>query len=385
MAAPKLLDAQIARYVARCNWLPTLFATTSKGEVQTWKVGVDGNHVVTQWGLNGGKQQTSVDIIEEGKNLGKRNATTPDQQATLKAQQLHDKKVKDGYMTDIEKAKRGESEIEGIEPMLAFPIEDKEKYVKFPAFTQPKLDGFRCIAMIKNGKCRLFSRTRKKITTLPHIVFELESIFNEGEFVIDGELYNHKLKDDFNKIASTIKRNDIHPDHKIIQYHIYDVLGDAPYGERTRFVKDHVVHSKAPSLRIVDTYNVRDMAELKRMHDLFTVEGYEGAMYRSQTTPYETKRSPGLLKVKVFQDGEFQVIDFVKGAGKFKDGLGAFVCITSHGKKFNVAMNGSIEELEQYITGFNLYKDQMLTVQFQGKTPDGIPRFPRGLRFRVDI
>jgi len=385
MAAPKYSDQQVASYVARTKWLQTLFTLTATGAVQAWKIGTLENEVVSMWGQNGGAQQITVDALKEGKNLGKKNETTSAQQAEIKAKQLWDKKIKDGYQADIEKAKAGESNLEGVDPMLAFPIEDKEKYVTFPALAQPKLDGFRCIAMIKNGSVRLFSRTRKEIKTLPHIVEELSAMFGNKTLILDGELYNHSLKSDFNKIASTIKRDEVHPDHKIIQYHIYDVVDtENSYNQRLFDVKEHIIAMEPLSIKLVDTYTVNDRASLNKMHDMFCVEGFEGAMYRSSTGGYEQKRSPTLLKVKRFQDQEFEIVGKVEGNGKFAGKLGAFICTTSQGKVFNVAMNGELETLEEYLENFEDYKGRDLQVQFQGLTPDGIPRFPRGLRIRID-
>jgi DNA ligase-1 len=381
------------------NKLPTLYTKTATGAVQQWTVShgakqverplgtLNAGLVSTTYGQVGGKLQTTEDVILHGKNLGKKNETTPVQQAELKAKQLWDKKVKEGYVEDLDKAAAGETDLPGIEPMLAHPIEDKEKYATFPAYCQPKLDGFRCIAMIANGDVKLFSRTRKTITTLPHIVFQLSEMFRGQTLILDGELYNHELKDDFSKIASTIKRDEVHPDHEIIQYHVYDVVGsgDQGYNARTKAVFELLSSAKAPNVKVVDTYYVNSREELGKMHDRFTALGYEGAMYRNVDTPYEMKRSPGLLKVKKFSDAEFTVVDRVEGSGKFMGKLGAFVCVTPKGQRFNVAMNGTIESLEEYLVNFDLYANQPLTVQFQGLTPDGIPRFPRGLRFREDI
>jgi ATP-dependent DNA ligase len=244
--------------------------------------------------------------------------------------------------------------------------------------------------MITDGKPRLFSRTRKEIFTLPHIVEQLSLVFAGKTLEIDGELYNHKLKNDFNKIASTIKRDEVHPDHKIIEYHIYDVVSDKGYAERTREVFSHLHTVQAPNLKVVDTYAVRDRAELNKMHDRFTAEGYEGVMYRSQTMGYGEEgdgenRTVALLKVKKFTDSEFRVIAAIEGNGKFAGKLGKFVCELKNGNTFDCAMNGELETLEDYLINFDDYKGRMLTVQYQGFTPDGKPRFPRGLRFREEL
>lgn len=356
-----------------------------------WQVSVKDNVVKSVYGQLGGKLQVTEDVIKSGKNLGKVNETTPEQQAELKAEQLFDKKLKQGYTPDLELANSTSNVLDAIQPMLAFPIEKKEKYVKFPAVAQPKLDGMRCIAIIdEQGSCSLYSRTQKPINTLPHIVQQLEAVFEgypELPVILDGELYNHELKDDFNTIMSLIKRDETHPDsEKLIQYHIYDVVSNLPYQDRLDlllgFCKYRIKQSK--SLESVPSIWVTSREELDKAFSAFLEAGYEGAMYRNLETPYENKRSPGLLKVKIMQDEEFVIVGVQEGNGKLSGHAGAFVCHTKDGQEFKAKLKGELDALVEYFQNFDAYKGKLLTVQFQGYTPDGIPRFPVGLRIRAE-
>src|ERR1035437_2893435 len=135
---------------------PQLYKQTNLGKVQAWLVSVDGKKVTTTFGLTDGKKQTTTDIVKAGKNLGKSNATTPESQAVPQAQQEFDGKLKEGYVANLTAAMATKNTRGAVEPMLAFPIEKKEKYAVFPALAQPKLDGLRCIAIIEIGRasCR---------------------------------------------------------------------------------------------------------------------------------------------------------------------------------------------------------------------------------------
>ena len=42
-----------------------------------------------------------------------------------------------------------------MKPMLAHEFKKNKHKVKYPCIVQPKLDGIRCIATIKDGKCTL--------------------------------------------------------------------------------------------------------------------------------------------------------------------------------------------------------------------------------------
>jgi len=364
------------------NKLPTLYKKNVNGSIQQWTVWTEGNTVITEYGQMGGSLQTTSDTVK-GKNVGRSNETTDEEQAALKAKQQWDKKVKERYVEDIKKADKGESEVEGYKPMLAHPIEKKKKHAIFPAIAQPKLDGLRCLAIVDKGKAKLYSRTGKPITTLPHIIEQLEDAYegDKGRHLLDGELYNHDLKDDFNKIASVIKRDKVHPDHEIIKYYIYDTVSDVRYSVRTTPVIDAVENFS--HLEFLPWTDVGSEDELMEYFQQCLNEGYEGAMYRHPTMGYEHKRSAALLKVKEMADDEFVMVDVEEGNGKLQGKAGAIWCETKDGKRFKAKMKGALEDLDKYLVNFKKdYKGKMLTVQYQNLTPDGVPRFPVGVRVR---
>jgi ATP-dependent DNA ligase len=359
--------------------LHTLYKQTNTGKIQQWTVSVDGNRVITEFGQVEGKLQTTEDVIKLGKNLGRSNATTPETQALAQAKQGWEAKVKEGYVEDIETATNKKNNLEAVEPMLAYPIDKKEKHVTFPAFAQPKLDGVRCIAIIKNGKARLFSRTQKEFLTMPHIVNELERWFKD-DIILDGELYRHSFSKDFNKITSIINRDEVHPEHTSIQYHIYDVVGSGNYLTRTANMKTIIGQAKiikeAWYLEVVKTKVINSREELEEYQSECVGRNYEGCMYRSQEGIYEHKRSNNLLKVKTFMDAEYPIFDLEEGTGKLIGKVGAFLLSMPDGKTFKAKPMGSLELSEEYWKNKKQLIGKFATVKFQQLTPDGIPRFP---------
>lgn len=358
----------------------TLYKQTSTGRIQQWAISVDGSKVTTVYGLVDGKLQTTVDIVKEGKNLGRSNATTPETQAAAEAQQGYDGKLKEGYVTDVKRASSTKNTLDAVEPMLAHPIENKEKYATFPAWSQPKFDGLRCIAILKNGKATLYSRTQKEYITVPHINAELERLFKSylpamvNGLVLDGELYNHKFKKDFNRITSLIKRDDVHPDHELVQYHIYDVVSPENYSERVSILWTPLKEAK--HCFTVETKEVKSRDELEEYQAECAERGYEGCMYRSKTGGYEHKRSATLLKVKTFKDAEFKIVDVEEGNGKLMDRVGAFHCELKDGRTFKAKPACTLEQSKEYWDNRSACIGKMATVKYQNLTPDGIPRFP---------
>ena len=364
----------------------TLYRKNNKGSIQAWTVSYKENKVFIVWGvMESLKFQETVETTK-AKNVGKANGTTPEEQAKVRAQQLYDKKIKEGYTPDLDLARSTNNVLDGVKPMLAFPIEKKEKYVSFPAFVQPKLDGVRCIAVIVDGKCTLYTRSQKVINTVPHINAGLENIFENVNLTLDGELYNHDYKENFNKIISLIKRDEVHEDHKLIQYHIYDLIEkNVTYDKRIfklGIFKPFIENEDY--LELTETKFIENYDGVSSLLKRYLTLGYEGAMLRSQYGLYENKRSTGLLKIKTMQDAEFKIVGVLEGKGKLAGHAGSFVCMTSNGKTFKAKLKGKLEYLKECLINFDKYEGQSLTVQYQNLTPDGLPRFPVGLRIRME-
>ena len=358
--------------------MKTLYKQNSDGGLQEWTIAAKGNSVTTVYGQVGGKLQTTVDLIREGKNLGRANATTPEAQALAQAQQQYDAKLKKGYQPSMALAASTKNVLGAVEPMLAFPIEKKPKAVEFPALAQPKLDGLRCIAIIEDGKARLFSRTQKPIATVPHIVAELEALYKGQTLVVDGELYSHAMSDDFNSIIHLVKRDDVHADSKAMEYHCYDVVAPGGYMERTQPLR------AGKYCKLVETVWVKSMAELEDYQAKAVGLGYEGAMYRNVSGPYEHKRSAYLLKVKTFVDSEFLITGAEEGSGKLMGCVGAFTLVTDKGVAFKAMPICTLAQAKEYWRVRASLVGRYGTVKFQGMTPDGSLRFPKFKAVRED-
>ena len=263
--------------------LPTLYKRNSNGSLNQWTITVANTTITTTYGQVGGAMQTTSDTITEGKNIGRSNETTPQQQAQLEATAQHEKKRKSGYVADLATAQRGGTDdiIEGgVLPMLAKVYEDRADKVPFPVAVQSKLDGHRCIAVIEASgafgvSVSLWSRTRKPIKSMPHIVAELRSIFAErlrtgeitdGMYVTDGELYVHSHRDRFEQLTSLIRPDEPRPGHEVVEYHVYDIVSQQPFLDRFRAL-EHTFDT-AKHIRLVETHIAAHVAQLMGHYDL---------------------------------------------------------------------------------------------------------------------
>lgn len=374
--------------------LPTLYKKTSTGAIQTWGIVTFRDEDlsvqnIASFGQLGGKIQQTPEVFTEGKNIGRSNETTPWEQAILQAKSDWEGKLKKGYVESIDDAREGKTSdiIEGgIFPMLAHKYSEQAQKIVFPAITQPKFDGHRCIAQCDaNGVVTLWSRTRKPITGLPLLIDTLRDRMLPDTY-LDGELYNHYYRNDFEKLSHFIRQEKPIPGNEIVQYHVYD-YPEPTYSNASRNVVLNRMKDafKGTLVHIVESVIVNNEDELMEAFEMFLAQGYEGCMVRNYAGLYVNKRSYDLQKVKEFSDSEYLVTDVKEGKGSMA-GKAIFVCRTDNGNEFSAKMVGSMSNLAQYVDDPSLAIGRKLTVKYQGLTnKNNIPRFPVAMRFAVEL
>jgi DNA ligase 1 len=380
---------------------PKLYKKTSTGAIQEWEVHVEGQdtvpEIVNNYGQLDGKIQESRELVMEGKNIGKANETSAWEQAVAQAKARWEKQLKKGYAKTIEDAQAGVTDdvIEGgVFPILAHKFAEQGHKIKYPALAQPKLDGHRCTSQNDDGVVTMWSRTRKPITSIPHIVNALENCrWNSLNYRFDGELYNHDYRNNFEDLTSFIRQEEPKEGYEAVQYHVYDLaLPDHTNYERYLILEGMRPHFENSPIHIVETVIVNDEDELYAYLDDCLARGYEGCMARNFDGKYQYKRSYDLQKLKKFDDDEFRIVDIKVGNKGSMAGKAVFICEKyrdkqpiPEGKTFDCKLKGNMDKLTDYANDPSLVIGKILTVKFQGYTKYGIPRFPVGERFRVEL
>lgn len=356
--------------------LPILYHKGKKGELRSWQVWTEGAKIYTEYGVVEGELQTSCKEAA-GKNIGRSNETTPDQQADLEAKSLWQFKLDRKYSETPEAAQQ-----ELLLPMLAKDIDYKK--VQYPCSAQNKLDGNRALAFWEDGKVKLISRSGKEWTIPTHINEQLEKILPE-DGMFDGELYVHGQSCQI--IGSWIKKT--RPETKNVEYHVYDmpiVNGDDSLIWSDRLAAlNSIDFAPATNVVLVETETCNSQDDIISFQSHCVEKGYEGAIVRNWNAQYTFGyRSADLMKVKTFQDAEFKVISCREGVGKM-EGCAVFTCLNDLNKLvFECTPAVSMEaRAEMYMNKAN-YIGKKLTVKFFGRTDDGLPRHPVGLHFRVE-
>lgn len=358
---------------------PTIYKRTSTGAVQTWWMEQEGNQSRVHTGQIDGKITVSPFKPAFGKNLGKKNATTDEEQCLADIEATYKKKLAQGrYHRALE-----EIDVETFhKPMTAKKYkdrwegkEDKQWKADETYHSQPKLDGIRCI--IKHDG--MWSRGGKPITAVPHVWNSVKSIFDvHPDIILDGELYNHKLRRHLNRISGICRKKNPTAEEleeaKVVQFHMYDVTGDATFdfpredGDVTSFVLDAETPWYNPAadfdrvsaldavamfyddqdtgenLEFAETELLEDQEHLDRLDKDYIERGYEGQMIRFGSGCYESKYSAGLLKRKNFFDAEFLIVGMEEGSGTTAGMAGNIICVTPEGKEFGTGVAFSHDE-----------------------------------------
>lgn len=364
--------------------LPTLYKQTKTCATQVWTIFVDGDSFYTESGQLSGKMTRSSPTVCVGKNIGKANETTPEEQAEAEAQAKWEKKLSGAYKESLDDIEDGASY---FEPMLAKKFEDEKHKIdwKIGATVQPKYDGIRAI-ITKDGAT---TRNGKEHKSIPHILKALEPIFkNDPSLILDGEIYNHELHEDFNKIASVVRKTkptkeDLEESAKLAQFFCYDaprIAGlsqKAPFVERYKEMKKVLEKINNDCIKVVPNLTANSEEEVKKCHDSFVSDGYEGIIVRISNAPYVNKRSDKLLKFKVFDTDEFTIEGVLAGKGNKSQMAGSVELHSKSGEYFTSNIKAPHDVLTNMLKNSKKYIGKVCTVRYFGLTPDKeIPRFP---------
>lgn len=352
-----------------------LYKIDSNGNARVWWMEYDNTKYRTHSGIDGGKIVISGWKYPEAKNVGRANETSVKEQVELEVQSQETKKSCQGkYHASMTLANIG---AKFYECMLASKY-DPKKHTNFPYYSQPKLDGIRCLVS-KDG---MQSRNGKPIVSCPHILEALEPFFDEyPDVVLDGELYNHDLKDQFEKIVSLVRKTkptaeDLEESKRLVQYHVYDAIMDRLLASRIDFLRNTENLYGHKNIRIVTSYIAKDQQDIETFLQDYIEDGYEGQMLRVPDSLYEGKRSKGLIKHKEFEDDEFEIVSIEEGKGNWAGAAKRIEIRLKDGTTQFSGVRGSFDFLKELLYNANDYIGTDVTVRYQNKTDDDKLRFP---------
>lgn len=374
-----------------------IYAKDSKGVLRFWRYVVDGD----KWaGISG--QVGGAETQSGWTHCTPKSQDTAEEQALFEANAERKKKLDRKYRASIEEL---EAATIFTQPMLAQEYDKLKKPLVFPVFAQPKLDGIRAI-ISQNGA---FTRQGQPIPTADFIVEELAELWEAyPDLELDGELYNHQFKDDFNALSSVIRKG-FKIDKKalkagvteaqqlaefearkrsMIQYHVYDVVETSlTTEERQDLLEEIFIHNFDYSdiLFVVDTFEVLNQEELDRLLEKWLEDNYEGQMVRIIKAPYEHTRSKALLKRKDFETKEFKLLRIEEGNGNWYGHAKRVVVELEDGRENEAGIRGNMPFAKALLENRAEYEGGEVTVRYmRQRTPDGKLRAPVAIDFHPE-
>lgn len=388
-----------------------LYQKSKSGKIKQWAIAQQDNKLIISWGYLGSKKiQSTTDIIH-GKNIGRSNETSPEEQAGLEFDRLIKPQKEAGYVENLEdlekpfKLKFSEMPT-GFSPAKPVTSIDRELVLKMAKTgtirISRKVDGFRhYIVKDELGTIRIFSRTMKEMTAnLPDLVKACREM--PRETIIDCELFiNDGEKDRFREIAEILRckpEESIQRQKKLpISAFCFDLLylsgqeiWKRPYNERFQTLTEliNVCFAKSSGFllptNLLDQYPVDDLLDKKIPYS------WEGLIVHDLTQ-----------STSVTFDGKHDRKNFYKwryvisedciaenpqhGNGKHKDRLGYLDLYQYHnGEKIYIGKVGSGFTDTQREELINAKYPMVVEVEFAERTKDLSLRFPVFARIRED-
>ena len=278
-------------------------------------------------------------------------------------------------------------------PMLAYPVSDKPIDYNNTVFMQPKLDGVRCLIQYEKVKptgvppniysheVKAYSRTGKEWKNIDHILQSLKPFFQANpDVILDGELYNHALRDDFEKIISCVRKQkptamDRSESRKLVQFHCYDYVDETtPFVDRIHWLNKEF--QRFPyGVRLVPTESVLDSRDAELFHEACLTSGYEGSILRINDV-YKCGRSWSLRKFKDFHDAEALIVGWVEGKGKRAGTIGKFLAIDPDGNEFGMPVMDNFKKLQTMFKEMQSWVGLEATFTYFERTKAGSYRHP---------
>lgn len=298
----------------------------------------------------------------------------------------------------------GDNFIEVFSVQLAYPYEKKINGYSDDTlfFVTQKLDGFRAVVEVNNGKV-ISVRTRKGklIDGLTELKTDIENVLgeNKAHMIFDGEL----LLEDTNETLTSVERFQktgqqlsAEGECQNIGFNIFDAL---PYDEFKQGISERSYKERrelylAPFtagrlVRVLPILGRTTKHDIHKWSDYATEHGFEGVMLNDPDAKYETKRVKGLLKVKKMHTADLPIVGFEEAIdGKNRGGLRSLIVQLDNENTVNVASGLTEQQREHIWNNRQDYLGRIIEVQYfeetRKKNGGRSLRFPVVRSFRDD-
>lgn len=196
---------------------------------------------------------------------------------------------------------------------------------------------------------------------------------------MDGELWGGRGQ--FEATSATVRREPADETAwKQLRFMVFDLpTQGGPFTDRVVAMAQLPTTHPSPWLVPVTQARGSTEAELQRYLKQVVAAGGEGLMLHRGGAVYQQGRSDDLLKLKLHDDAEAQVVAHLPGQGRHAGRLGALLVQMPDGRRFRLG-TGLSDALRDQPPPVGTW----VTYRYRGLTRHGLPRFAHFLRVRTD-
>ena len=233
--------------------------------------------------------------------------------------------------------------------MKAQPYSEKNmKNIVFPAISQRKCDGARCLgvnpSLTSDEEVFFMSSSGKTYYGLSKLAEELSKLLKN--YVYDGELL---VVDENGKVLSRKEGNGIlnkslhntisEEEADRVRFVLWDCIHMDDYErdysndtyEATYTILNSILTNEFKRISFVESKIVNNREEAFAHFKEMLARGEEGTILKNLSSKWENKRSKNCVKFKVVIQNTLMVTDFLEGKEKYANSLGAILCESEDG------------------------------------------------------
>lgn len=288
-----------------------------------------------------------------------------------------------------------------IKPFLAKPADDvSNKAFNRQYYGSRKINGTRCLIYYKNGVIKTASRGAITYdVAINHIIThpKLINLFKENpDLILDGEIYKHGWT--LNKISGLARKEEPDEEQKHLEYYLYDIADTTKiFKDRLTIlneIKDKLNLDFNPErewdendlkIQFVPQDLMQGWDQIKKYHDKFVSEGWEGLVIRFVNGIYKPgKRSSDMIKIKIYKNAEYRILGLSEG---LRPEDMCFIMKTPGGYEFRAKPMGDREQKQWYRDHINELIGKLGTVKYFEMSGAGtdVPQQPVFESVRYDL
>lgn len=282
-----------------------------------------------------------------------------------------------------------------LKPMLAkseTQITNRKIFEK-EWYASRKINGVRTLVYYKDGALHTASRggATNYDFVLDHILSHpalVQYFKDHPDLILDSEAY--KFGWTLNKISGICRTQKTAYDGEPLELYVYDIVDvNKTFEERLNlldefsqtlnlsFNPERNWNEGELKIQIVPHELISGWEYIKKLHDEWVSEGWEGLVLRDPEAKYKPGgRTQIMVKVKEYKDAEYEIVGLSEG---LREEDMCFVMTTPEGQQFNCKPLGDREQKQWYREHIEELIGKMATVKYfemSGKEGSQIPQQP---------